>query len=320
MSYYIVMKIAIDTAAVTNGDLGFEEFEKLGECVYFGVVPREELFALAADCDAILVNKVPVDGALLDACPKIKYVGVFATGYNVIDIEACRKRGVTVSNVPNYSTNSVAQHVFALILSLYGKIPEYAASVAAGDWIKSKTFTYFPWGTFEVYGKTLGVLGYGNIGKTVAKIASAFGMNVVISTRTKPQNCPYKVVSLEDMLGVSDIVTLHCPQTPATEKIINEKTISLMKDGAILINTARGGVIDEYAVRKALDSGKLSGVGVDVLSAEPMSAENPLYGAKNCIITPHIAWVPQEARIRLLQVSAENLRKFIEGNPQNVVS
>lgn len=316
----MIMKIAIDFSSVTNGDLGFEEFEKLGECVYFGVIPRDELFALAADCDAIIVNKVPVDGAFLDACPKIKYVGVFATGYNVIDIEACRKRGVTVCNVPNYSTNSVAQHVFALILSLYGKIPEYTASVAAGDWIKSKNFTYFPWGTYEVYGKTLGILGYGNIGKTVAKIASAFGMKVVISTRTKPQNCPYKVVSLEDMLRVSDIVTLHCPQTPATLKIINKDTISLMKDGAILINTARGGVIDEQAVRDALDSGKLAGAGVDVLSAEPMSADNPLYGAKNCIITPHIAWVPQEARIRLLQVSAENLRKFIEGNPQNVVS
>ena len=320
MRYYIVMKIAIDYSAVTNGDLGFEEFEKLGECVYFGVIPREELFALAKDCDAILVNKVPVDAAMLEACPKIKYVGVFATGYNVIDIEACRARGVTVCNVPNYSTNSVAQHVFALILSLYGKIPEYAASVAAGDWIRSKTFTYFPWGTFEVYGKTLGILGYGNIGKTVAKIASAFGMNVVISTRTKPQNCPYKVVSFEEMLRESDIVTLHCPQTPATLKLINKDTISLMKDGAILINTARGGVIDEYAVREALDSGKLGGFGADVLSAEPMSADNPLFGAKNSIITPHIAWVPQEARIRLLQVSADNLRLFIEGKPQNVVS
>ena len=314
------MKIAIDYSAVTNGDLGFEEFEKLGECVYFGVIPREELFALAKDCDAILVNKVPVDAAMLEACPKIKYVGVFATGYNVIDIEACRAHGVTVCNVPNYSTNSVAQHVFALILSLYGKIPEYAASVAAGDWIRSKTFTYFPWGTFEVYGKTLGILGYGNIGKTVAKIADAFGMNVVISTRTKPQNCPYKVVSLEEMLRESDIVTLHCPQTPATIKLINKDTISLMKDGAILINTARGGVIDEYAVREALDSGKLGGFGADVLSAEPMSADNPLFGAKNSIITPHIAWVPQEARIRLLQVSADNLRLFIEGKPQNVVS
>ena len=314
------MKIAIDYSAVTNGDLGFEEFEKLGECVYFGVIPREELFALAKDCDAILVNKVPVDGAMLDACPKIKYVGVFATGYNIIDIEACRARGVTVCNVPNYSTNCVAQHVFALILSLYGKIPEYAASVAAGDWIKSKTFTYFPWGTFEVYGKTLGILGYGNIGKAVAKIADAFGMNVLISTRTKPENCPYKVVSLEEMLRESDIVTLHCPQTPATLKLINKDTISLMKDGAILINTARGGVIDEYAVRQALDSGKLGGFGADVLSAEPMTIVNPLFGAKNSIITPHIAWVPQEARIRLLQVSAENLRKYLEGNPQNVVS
>lgn len=313
------MKIAIDTAAVTNGDLNFDEFEKLGECVYFNDLPRAELKALVGGCDAILVNKVEVDEDLLSACPKLKYVGVFATGYNVVDKEACRAHGVTVCNVPDYSTNSVAQHVFALILSLYGKIPEYISSVKAGDWVKSKSFCYFPWDTHEICGKTLGILGYGNIGKKVAQIAAAFGMEVIISTRTKPENCPYKLASFEDMLGASDIVTLHCPHTEETEKIINDRSISLMKDGAVLINTARGRLIDEKALCRALESGKLSGAGLDVVYTEPMLADNPLLSVKNCIITPHIAWVPREARARLLKIAAENLKSYIEGNPKNVV-
>lgn len=314
------MKIALDIAAITNGDVDFRPFEELGETVFFAEPARAELYSLAADCDAIIINKVVIDREFLQACPRIKYVGVFATGYNVVDIEACRERGITVCNVPGYSTNSVAQHVFALILSLYGRIPEYAASVSAGDWVKSHTFCYFPWETHEIYGKTIGILGYGNIGRAVAKIASAFGMEVVVSTRTKPSDCPYRLLPFEEMLKVSDIVTLHCPQTRETEKIINARTISLMKDGAQLINTARGGLVDEVALRRALDCGKLSGAGVDVVSVEPMSADNPLLGAKNCIITPHIAWVPQETRFRLLHIAAENLKRYLEGNPQNVVS
>lgn len=313
------MKIAVNTS-ISIGDLNFSELEKLGEVVYFRDPSKEELIAAASDCDAIMINKELITEEVLAACPKIKYIGVFATGYNVVDLEACRKRGITVTNVPGYSTNSVAQHVFALILAVFDKIREYTSSVDEGDWVKSKTFNYFPWPTFELNGKTLGILGYGSIGKAVAKIGEAFGMNVVVSTRTYPKNCPYKVVGLNELLAVSDVLTLHCPLTAATDKIINEKTLAEMKDGAVLINTARGGLLDEAAVRAALNSGKLAAAGVDVVTVEPMRADNPLLHAKNCLITPHVAWCPLEARIRLLNVATQNLKDYIEGRANNVVS
>ncbi len=313
------MKIAVNTS-ISTGDLSFSALEELGELVYFRDAPTEELKVLAADCDAIMINKEEITEELLAACPKVKYIGVFATGYNVVNLAACRKRGITVTNVPGYSTNSVAQHVFALLLALYDKIREYTSSVDSGDWVKSRTFNYFPWPTYELYGKTFGILGYGSIGKAVAKIADAFGMNVVVSTRTPPKDCPFKVTDFAELLRVSDVLTLHCPLNSATDKIINERTLSLMKDGAVLINTARGGLIDEAAVRKALDSGKLSGAGVDVVTYEPMRADNPLLGAKNCLITPHVAWCPLEARRRLLQIATDNLKSYLLGSPVNVVS
>ncbi len=314
------MKIAINTSAVTNGDLDFALFEKLGECKFFGEITREELFALCADVEALIVNKVEVDAALLDACPKIKYVGTFATGYNVVDIDACRKRGVTVCNAPDYSTHAVSQHTFALLLALYGKINEYAASVKRGDWIKSKTFTYFPYPTAELYGKTFGVYGYGNIGKAVADIAHAFGAQVIICTRTKPENCAYENVSFKEMLKRCDILSLHCPLTKKTAKMIDGKALSLMKKSAVIINTARGGLLDEQAVADALNCGRLAGFAADTVAVEPMRADNPLYGAENCIITPHIAWTAHDTRERLLGIVAENLRLYIEGTPRNVVS
>lgn len=315
------MKIAINTSAISfSDDLDFSEFESLGDIKRFGEIPREELFALCADRDALIVNKVEVDEALLAACPRLKYVGTFATGYNVVDIEACRRRGVTVCNVPDYSTHSVSQHVFALLLSLYGKISEYASSVAAGDWIKSKTFCYFPYPTHELYGKTFGVFGYGNIGKSVAKIAAAFGANVVVCTRTPPKNCHYKQVSFEEMLKTSDIISLHCPLTEKTANVIDAKALSLMKDSAVLINTARGGLVDEGALAAALNEGRIAGACLDTVAVEPMRADNPLCGAKNCLITPHIGWVPKETRQRLLGIAAGNLRAYIDGKPKNTVT
>ncbi len=313
------MKIAINTS-ISTGDLDFSPLEELGEAVYFRDPSKEELIATAADCDAIFINKELITEEVLAACPKIKYIGVFATGYNVVDLEACRKRGITVTNVPGYSTDSVAQHVFALMLAVSDKICKYTSSVAAGDWVKSKTFNYFPWQTFELRGKTLGILGYGSIGKTVAKIADAFGMKVLVSTRTYPKNCPYEVVDLHGLLSRSDIITLHCPMTAATDKIINANTLAELKDGAVLINTARGGLVDEAAVRAALDCGKLSAYCADVVTAEPMRADSPLLNAENCLITPHVAWCPLEARIRLLNIAVQNFRGYIEGRPQNVVT
>lgn len=312
------MKIVLNTSGL--GDADYSEFEKMGKVEYFGEIEREELFRIASDCDALIINKVPVDGALLSACPKLKYVGVLATGYNVVDIEACKKRGVTVCNVPAYSTNSVAQHVFALLLNLLGAIDEFTASVKAGDWVRSKCFTYGIRPTHELYGKTFGIYGYGNIGKAVAKIADAFGAKVIICTRTKPQNCPYPLVSKEELFKTSDIISLHCPMTEATANLINEQTLSLMKKSAVLINTARGGLVDEKALADALNSGKIAGACADTVTVEPMKADNPLLNAKNCYITPHIAWTSEEAKERLVKVASSNLRAFIEGNPQNVVS
>lgn len=313
------MKIAINTSGLGK-DIDLSEFEKMGEAIYFEEVEREELFRLASDCDALIINKVVVDEALLAACPKLKYVGIFATGYNVVDIEACKRRSITVCNVPDYSTRAVSQHVFALLLNMLGAIDKYTSSVAAGDWIRSRSFTYLLCPTYELLGKTFGIFGYGNIGKAVAKIADAFGAKVIICTRTPPVNCPYPVVSREELFKTSDIISLHCPLTDATAKLINNDTLSLMKKGAVLINTARGGLVDEAALADALNSGRLAGACVDTISVEPMRADNPLFKAKNCYITPHVAWTATETRIRLVEIAAANMRAWIEGKPQNVVN
>ena len=314
------MKILINTSGMSKDDIDFSGFEKLGSTKYFGEVSKTELYALAADCDAIIVNKVIIDEAFLDACPNIKYVGVFASGYNVVDVAACRARGVTVCNVPGYSTHSVSQHVFALLLCFFGKTDKYINSVANGDWIKSKSFCYFPWNTAELYDKTFGILGYGSIGKAVARIADAFGMKVIVNTRTTPDNCGYVVVDRETLFRQSDILSLHCPLTEQTKNIVNAKTLSLMKQSAVIVNTARGGLIDEAALADALNFGKIAGACLDTVAEEPMLADNPLLGAKNCIITPHIGWAPRETRERLLKIALQNLKSFIDGAPQNVVS
>lgn len=317
---FIYMKILLNTSGLTHGDMDFSGFEKLGEVVYVGETDREEFIALARDCGAIVVNKIIVDEQLLSACPQLKYVGVFATGYNYIDLEACTKRGITVCNVPDYSTHAVSQHVFALLLSLFGRISEYTRSVKDGDWIKSEAFCYFPWATREIYGKTFGVYGYGSIGRAAAKIAEALGMNVIVCTRTPPKDCPYRLVSKEEIFKESDVLSLHCPLTAATEKLINRQTLALMKPEAVLVNTARGGLVDENALAEALNGGALAGACLDTVAVEPMLADNPLRCAKNCLITPHVAWVSYETRTRLVKIAAENLKSFLSGKPQNVVN
>lgn len=314
------MKILINTSGMSNGDINFSAFEALGEVKYFGEVPRAKLFSLAADCDAIIVNKVEIDKEFLSRCPKIKYVGVFASGYNLIDVAACRARGVTVCNVPDYSTHSVSQHTFALLLYFFNQTGRYVDSVRRGDWVKSETFCYFPWDTKELYGKTFGIFGYGSIGRAVAKIADAFGMRVIICTRTPPENCAFGLVDKERLFKESDILSLHCPLTDKTARLVNAETLSLMKRGAVIVNTARGGLIDENALARALNAGEIAGACLDTVAVEPMLADNPLLGAKNCIITPHVAWVPRETRERLLGIAVENLKRFIAGSPQNVVS
>ena len=314
------MKIAINTSAISDDGLNLEQFETLGECKFFGELPRAELFELCKDVEALIVNKVEVDEALLTACPKIKYVGTFATGYNVVDIEACRRHGVTVCNAPDYSTRAVSQHTFALLLTLYGKISEYTQSVKAGDWVKCPTFCYFPYPTRELYGKKFGIFGYGNIGKAVAKIADAFGAEVLVSTRTPRADCPYKQITFTEMLETCDIISLHCPLNEGTRGIINRDALSKMKKSAVLVNTARGGLVDERALADALNEGRIYGACLDTVATEPMLADNPLLTAKNCLITPHVAWVARETRERLVGIVAGNLKAYMDGNPRNVVS
>lgn len=314
------MKIAVNTSALDVGDLDLSIFKELGEVVCFGEVSRQELYSLASDCDAIVVNKVEVNGEFFDACPKIRYVGTFATGYNVVDIDECKKRNITVCNVPDYSTRAVSQHVFALLLCFYNSVDKYVKSVKEGDWTKSKTFCYFTYPTHELFNKTFGIYGYGNIGRATAKIAEAFGANVVVCTRTPPKDCQYKQVSFEEMLKTCDIISLHCPLTPQTAKLIDKRAISLMKENCVLVNTARGGLVDEDALAEALNTGRIAGACLDTVAVEPMLETNPLLGAKNCLITPHVAWVAKETRQRLIGIACENLRAFISGKPQNVVS
>ncbi len=312
--------VAVDLCTVSKGDINFEALEKLGKVTYFDVLTPERLSEEAREADVLLINKAEVTRELLEGCKKLKYVGTFSTGFNNVDVQACKNRGITVCNVPGYSTHSVSQHAFALLLNFVGSISDYTASVAAGDWIKSKTFCYMQYPATELYGKTFGVYGFGNIGKATAKIAESFGMRVIVCTRTLPENCPYEVVSCEEVFRLSDVLSLHCPLNDDTKLLVNRRTLSLMKRSAIIINTARGGLIDEQALADALNGGRIGGACLDVLTKEPMQPDCPLFGAKNVIFTPHIGWIPVETRQRLADLVTENLKAFLDGKPQNVLT
>ena len=312
--------VSVDLCTLSAGDIDFSPLKRLGEVTFYDVLAPGGLAGAAAPAEALLVNKARVDAALISACPKLRYVGTYATGYNNIDLKACSDRGITVCNVPNYSTHAVAQHVFALLLMFCGATDKYSASVDKGEWKRAKTFCYMPWPTTELYGKTFGVYGYGNIGRAVARIAQAFGMNVIVCTRTRPADCPFELVSPVDIFIRSDILSIHCPLTEQTAGMINANTLSLMKKSAIIVNTARGGLIDELALAKALNSGRIAGACLDVLADEPMKKDCPLYRAGHTVITPHVAWIPRETRQRLVEAAAENLRRFILGQPVNVVN
>ena len=260
--------------------------------------------------------------AVLDACPNIRLICIQATGYNTVDCDACKKRGIVVTNVPSYGTAAVAQFTMALILELCHQIGLHNLSVHQGDWVRSENFCYWLTPQSELAGKILGIYGFGRIGQAVARLARAFGMEVLAcSRRETPEGQKLaRYVDLDTLLGQSDILSLHCPLFPSTENLIREETIAKMKDGAILINTARGGLVDEAALAQALTLGKLRGAAVDVVSREPMLPDNPLLTAPNCIITPHMAWAPVESRQRLLDCVVENIRCFLAGKPQNVVN
>lgn len=315
------MKITIlDRNTVTNEDISFAEIEALGEVTYYDVLPPAELIGAIGDAEVVVCNKAYLDRGIIEACPKLRFIGLFATGYNNIDTAAAKERGIVVCNVPGYSTEAVAQLTFSMILALSGSFCDYTNSTKNGGWIKSETFSYFPFPLRELKGKTLGIFGYGSIGREVAKIGRAFNMEIITCTRTPEKVTDAEVVSREELFRRSDFLSLHAPLTAETTKMINAETLSMMKESAYIINTSRGGAIDEAALAEALNNGRIAGAGLDVLSVEPMLAENPLYGAKNCLITPHIAWAPVETRTRLITMVAENIRAFAEGNPINVVN
>ncbi len=314
------MRIVVADAetVVGNGiDLAF--LKEFGQVVEYDLTPPELLIERLQGADAVICNKTQITARVMAACPTLKYVGLFATGYNNVDVAYAAAHGVTVCNVPGYSTEAVAQHTFSLLLAVTNRVHEYTATVAQGDWIRSRTFAYFPMPLTELCGKTIGIVGYGAIGRRVGEMARAFGMQVLACGRRPIPDADVQQVPFGELLERSDVVSMHCPLNADSEGMMNREAFAKMKPGSIFINTSRGGLVEEQALREALDSGHLLGAGVDVLQVEPMTPDCPLYGAPRLLITPHIAWAGLETRQRLMGVVAENLRRFIAGNPQNRV-
>jgi len=323
------MKIVIlDGSAANPGDISWGRLEELGEVIAYDYTAKEELIERMQGAECAITNKTVFDSEVFDRLPDLKYIGVLATGYNVIDLQAARDHGVTVTNVPEYATFATAQMTMALLLELTNLVGLHTASVMKGEWCRSRQFCYFKAPLTELAGKTFHIIGLGKIGRRVARIASSFGMTVtatphdksLIGTVADENGTSIRCLDIEEGIKNADVISLHCPLTDETREIINTKTLAGFKRGALLINCARGPVVDEKAVREALDSGLLGGYGTDVVCVEPMLGTNPLLGAPNCVITPHIAWTPVETRIRLIDAAADNLEAFLNGNPINKVN
>ena len=316
------MKIVIlDGFTANPGDLSWKGLEELGTLTVYDRTRPEETVARAADVDIVLTNKVIINREVMAQLPQLKYIGVLATGYNVVDIEAAHEHDIIVTNVPAYSTESVAQMVFAHLLTVTNRTEHYALQNRQGRWTKNPDFCYWDFSHMELAGKTFGIVGLGNIGRRVAEIALAFGMQVKALTSKSANVLPAGIekADLEELLASSDIISLHCPLTDSTRHLINRETLSLMRPSAILINTGRGPLVDDQAVAYALAEGQLAAFCADVLTEEPPKADNPLLSQPNAFITPHIAWATEEARSRLLQVAISNVRAFLNAKPQNVV-
>lgn len=317
------MKIVIlESTAVNPGDLSWEPVLQLGDVTVYDRTSPEDVVSRIGDAEIVLINKTPITAGIMDACPNLRLICVEATGYNVVDCEAAKQRGILVCNVPTYGTDAVAQFTFALLLEICHQVGHHSTSVHSGDWCRSPDFCYWHTPQMELAGKTLGIIGFGKIGRAVAKIANAFNMRVLAYSRSRciEGETLGEYVDLDTLLKNADIISLHCPETAQTKEIINAASIGKMKDGAILINTARGGLIREADLADALKSGKIRAAAADVVSVEPIRLDNPLLSAPNCIITPHMAWAPIEARQRIIQITAENIRAYLEGKPINVVN
>lgn len=318
------MKIVVlDGFTLNPGDLSWERLQVHGDVAVYERTYADKTIERIGDAEIVITNKTVIDKTVLDACRAIRYIGVLATGYNIVDVEAAKERGIPVANVPAYGTAAVSQLAIALLLEICHHTGEHSDSVMSGEWTKNPDFCYWKKPLIELDDKTLGIIGFGNIGQRTAQIAQALGMKILANSRTAKKEFESETLrysSLEALFANSDVISLHCPLSETTKGVINRESIALMKDGVILINTSRGPLIVEEDLAEALNSGKVYAAGVDVVSYEPIRSDNPLLRAKNCIITPHIAWAPKESRSRLLNCAIDNLESYLANSPVNVVN
>jgi len=318
------MKIVIlDGYTLNPGDLAWSKIEECGKVTVYEYTPAELIYERAKGTEILFTNKTPLNSEMLGRLEGLKYIGVLATGYNVVDVETAKRLGITVTNIPTYGTYSVAQMVFAHLLEHCHNVGLHSSLVKRGEWAEKRDFCFWEVPLVELYGKKMGIIGFGRIGRQVAAIADAIGMDIIAADKYKSDVSSiksFKWAETEELLRESDVVSLHCPLFPDTKGIINKETLALMKSSAFLINTSRGGLIVDKDLADALNNGKIAGAGIDVISTEPPSADNPLLKAKNCNITPHIAWATKEARTRLMNIAAENLKAFLAGKPANVIN
>jgi len=318
------MKIAVlDGYTLNPGDLSWDELKKLGDVTVYDRTPTDKIVERAMGAEVVYTNKTILDRNVLEQLPSLKFIGVLATGYNVVDTKAAKEHGMVVTNIPGYGTDSVVQLTFALLLELCHHVQRHSDSVMQGKWSQSIDFCYWDYALTELAGKTMGIIGFGNIGSKVADIATAFGMNIIGNSRSETDQSHRKNftwANIPQLLEQSDVVSIHCPLFPETKGLINKDNLKLMKSSAFLLNTSRGPIIVEEDLAEALNNDTIAGAGIDVLSIEPPSEDNPLFSAKNCIITPHMAWATKEARTRLMDIAVNNLVAFINGNPVNVVN
>lgn len=317
------MKIVVlDGFTLNPGDLTWAPLQSLGSCEIHDRSTPEEVISRAAEAEVILTNKVPITRLQIQAMRRLRYIGVTATGFNIVDTQAARERGIPVTNVPSYGTRSVAQMTLALLLELTQRVGHHSETVRTGRWSACPDFCYWDYPLLELDGLTCGIVGFGRIGRAVAELMSAFGMKVLAHSRTTPERPPGNVefIGLDELIERSDVISLHCPLTPETRHLINEPRLAKMKKSTLILNTSRGPLIDEAALARALNSGRIGGAALDVLSVEPPPKDHPLFSAQNCIITPHIAWATRAARSRLMDIAVANVRLFMDGKPQNVVN
>ena len=317
------MKIVVlDGYCLNPGDLSWEDMGSLGDLQVYDRTSPSELLERAEGAEVLITNKTLISDKDMDILPDLKYIGVLATGYNVVDVEAAKQKGIVVTNIPAYSTHSVAQMVFAHILNITQRVEHYACLNRHGKWTDSADFSYWDTELIELDGKWMGIVGFGNIGQATARIALAFGMKVAVFTSKPQSDLPEGVIKmdLDQLFSTCDVVSLHCPLTPSTKEMVNAKRLNLMKPNAILINTGRGPLVNEQDLADALNEGRIMAAGIDVLSIEPADPSNPLLSARNCFITPHIAWATKEARTRLMQIAVSNLKEFLNGNVVNNVA